>query len=418
MKRILLCLMAVLSTQFSKAQIEISTSETITENFNSIGGEGNAALPANWKVSKSTSVRAVDSYGNAVSVTDRRGGVSLATNAGNGIYNFGAGDAETATDRAIGFLSSTSETKSGNLYSHFKNTGTQDILSISLTYSVKKFRHGSNPNGFAIQAYCSVDGVNWVSMGAAFNTSFSPDADNSGFSNAVNIPVTLVSSGFNLPSRVLPNEEFYLAWSYSVISTSTTSNAQALSIDNVSLTANAVLPVTTTNFTAKPINKSILLNWQTLSEQENKHFEIERSADGELFASVATIAGAGNSNEVKNYAYTDYSPLAGVNYYRLLQQDFNGTTTIVKTVAVNPQLNVNQLSVFVGANGVNVTLNAEKADKANIELYDFNGRKLAEQPVSIQAGINQAVIHADLIPGLYFVKVLSGTEVSAVKFAR
>ncbi|RRN77601.1 T9SS C-terminal target domain-containing protein [Pseudoxanthomonas sp. SGD-10] len=189
-------------------------------------------------------------------------------------------------------------------------------------------------------------------------------------------------------------------------------------IDNVTISASKTLPVTTTDFTAKPINNAVLLNWQTLSEQNNKHFEIERSVDGEIFTSLTTLPGAGNSNERIEYSYTDYAPLAGVNFYRLLQQDFDGTTTIIKTIAVNPHLNVNQLSAFVTNTGVNVTLYAEKAGLVNVELYDFNGRKLAEQSASIEAGINNTTVTADLLPGLYFIKVVSENEVSTVKFAK
>lgn len=197
-----------------------------------------------------------------------------------------------------------------------------------------------------------------------------------------------------------------------------TSSTPQFRIDDIKIGSAGTLPVSATNFTAKSINKSILLSWQTLSEQDNKHFEIERSADGEIFTSLTTINGAGTSTEVNNYSYTDYAPLAGVNYYRLLQQDFNGTTSIVKTIAVNSQLNVNQLSVYTTASGVNVDLNAEKAGEATIAVYNFNGTKITERSFLLEAGLNNVALEADLLPGLYFVKVLANNEVSTVKFAK
>jgi predicted extracellular nuclease len=156
----------------------------------------------------------------------------MSSSATNGIYNYAAGDPATATDRAVGFLSSGTATKSGNLYAHFTNGTGGPLTGLQISYQIEKYRNGSNPAGFSVQLYYSSDGSNWTSAGANFLTSLAFDVDNSGFSNAPGLTKTVTS-----PLTVMiPNgSDVYLAWNYSVISTTTTSNAQALGIDDVTV---------------------------------------------------------------------------------------------------------------------------------------------------------------------------------------
>jgi hypothetical protein len=62
--------------------------------------------------------------------------------------------------------------------------------------------------------------------------------------------------------------------------------------------------------------------WTTTKEINNSHFEVQRSVDGLHFESIAVVSGSGNSSGIKNYFYTDEHPIVGINYYRLVQQDF------------------------------------------------------------------------------------------------
>jgi hypothetical protein len=66
-----------------------------------------APLPADFKVDRTTTaVRTVGTFVAAGTATTLAGGANLATNAGNGICNFGSGTTTTGPDRAIGFLTS------------------------------------------------------------------------------------------------------------------------------------------------------------------------------------------------------------------------------------------------------------------------------------------------------------------------
>ncbi len=98
------------------------------------------------------------------------------------------------------------------------------------------------------------------------------------------------------------------------------------------------LPVELIEFKAKPDNNKVLLSWRTSTERNNKLFVVEKSTDGTSFESFGTVnsrAIGGNSSSELHYDYIDFSPLPGVNYYRLKQVDLNGFSKTHKTISVN-----------------------------------------------------------------------------------
>ncbi len=242
----LLCLFVFfIVSHTSKGQINIAPGQNIIQNF-SIPPLDTALLPAGWRVDRINTVRVLGSWQNAVRNTERIGGNSMPSNAGHGIYNFGAGAAASAPDRAIGFLSSTSGTRSGNLYVQLNNTGTRPITSLSLSYLVEKYRRGTNAAGFRIQLFYSRDGFNWTTAGPDFMTYFAPDDVRTGYAQAPgetrNINNKFLVLGAS--EAIGPGQTLYLAWNYSVNAGTTVSNAQAIGIDDISITAIGEAPNT------------------------------------------------------------------------------------------------------------------------------------------------------------------------------
>lgn len=101
---------------------------------------------------------------------------------------------------------------------------------------------------------------------------------------------------------------------------------ESVLIDDVQVLAPAVLPITLDYFTAIPKNTSIELKWRTLSETNNDYFSIYRSPNGlEYWELVDNIQGVGNSSVPVNYIYMDTNPNNGLNYYVLMQTDYDGS---------------------------------------------------------------------------------------------
>jgi hypothetical protein len=89
----------------------------------------------------------------------------------------------------------------------------------------------------------------------------------------------------------------------------------------------APLPVELTAFQAVAAGSAVNLTWSTASEKNNLGFEVQRSANGEAFASLAWVAGVGSSQVPHSYGYLDANPLSAVSYYRLKQVDADGATS-------------------------------------------------------------------------------------------
>ncbi|HEY8954593.1 GDSL-type esterase/lipase family protein [Chitinophaga sp.] len=74
-------------------------------------------------------------------------------------------------------------------------------------------------------------------------------------------------------------------------------------------------------FTLSSLPGKLQLNWSTLLESNTLTFTVQRSTDSTNWAAVGTVAAAGNSATLKNYAFTDNTVIAGLLYYYRLQMN-------------------------------------------------------------------------------------------------
>jgi len=208
------------------------------ENFDVMGCEANALLPLGWRIDRQTSAPCtLGSFAAAQDTTMYAGGVSLPSNAKNGIWNFGNdGD----DDRAVGGISTgvANGTRCVNVYAHLKNNGRKNIENLFVSYDIEKYRKGSNPAGFAVQMYYSIDGRNWTSAGEDFYSKFEADDVTEGYAE---IPGEVINVSSGLDAVIQAGCDFYLAWNISVASGEAANNAMALAIDNFKLSGQ--LPV-------------------------------------------------------------------------------------------------------------------------------------------------------------------------------
>lgn len=318
------------------AQISLPTASPYTQSFDSLGTTATATLPADWRVDKIDGlVRTLGVFTTAGTVTEQIAGNGMAVNAANGIYNYGAGVANTATDRAAGWISSGAATRSGNLYAQFINSTGTSVTSLTVSYDVEKYRNGSNTAGFTIQMFYSFDGATWTAAGLNFLTSFAADANNNGFASA---PGAIVSLTNQVLQVTIPNgSDFYLAWNYSVTSGTTTTNAQALGIDNFSVIVNTVTAVELVSFTASQSGDGVLLEWTTGYEVDNLGFNIYREAAGKrsritprIVAGSALLVGSGAALTAgRRYRWFDPAPGAEGNIdYWLEEIALNGNVML------------------------------------------------------------------------------------------
>lgn len=139
------------------------------------------------------------------------------------------------------------------------------------------------------------------------------------------------------------------------------------------------LPVRLLSFNAV-LHKSgsqALLYWATASEQNNRAFVIERSADDQQYTAVGQVAGKGTTAGTSNYRYDDDITTlkkAGVKtiFYRLKQVDNNGEYTYSKSTIIQLQ---EQKNVELYPNPACNMLTVEGLEQPAV-IYDLLGNKV------------------------------------------
>lgn len=117
---------------------------------------------------------------------------------------------------------------------------------------------------------------------------------------------------------------------------------QALADLGASSTLEAVvasLPVEFSSFTGRSNQKSVILDWSTATESNNKHFEVQFSTDGKAFKQIGIVAGVGTSYITQHYRFEHTAPAKGINYYRLKQVDYDGAFDYSNMVTVELDTN-------------------------------------------------------------------------------
>lgn len=103
---------------------------------------------------------------------------------------------------------------------------------------------------------------------------------------------------------------------------------------NLTVTESGTVPVEITSVRAIRSGNAVVVNWSVANEINVRNYEIEHSINGVDFNSVGTLpvqADRGNSHE---YAYTDALAGAGLNYYRIVSVDADGTRKYSSIVSV------------------------------------------------------------------------------------
>lgn len=181
-------------------------------------------------------------------------------------------------------------------------------------------------------------------------------------------------------------------------------------------------PVTLTAFTGRPVGQEVVLDWQTDTETDNEHFTVERSADGLTFSALGQLAGRGTTRERQEYTFTDRTPSPGPNYYRLRQQDYDGTVDYSEVIDVSLTV---ELPV-VGQPYPNPTPAAtaylsylsDRERRVTLRLLDVAGRIVRQHVYSLGAGRHRLTLPVhELEAGVYVIHLEDGTSSSTRRLA-
>lgn len=166
-----------------------------------------------------------------------------------------------------------------------------------------------------------------------------------------------------------------------------------------------LLAVEQLEFNGSLVNGQSQLQWQTTSEQHSADFVVQHSLDAYNWTSVGTIKAAGNSTVVKKYGFTHNSPVKGINYYRLKQNDINGAFTYSKIVSLVYKTNG---GVVVYPNpAVQQYITIQLTASGLVRLYNSNGALVFSK--NMAAGAQQIAV-GSFAKGIYTLQAGAETK--------
>lgn len=168
------------------------------------------------------------------------------------------------------------------------------------------------------------------------------------------------------------------------------------------------LPVELLYFTGRKEDGNNRLNWETASEVNTSHFELEKATGNGQFTFLAKIDAQGYSNEPQTYSYLDRAP-STLDYYRLKIIDFDGSYTYSQVVVLQSDQNIVSKfypSPFIDEAYFETSLSS--ADQLDLVIYDVLGRTAFRQQYKLKSGFHKLPLKLDhLVKGHYFVQVVS-----------
>ncbi|ACF14454.1 peptidase S8 and S53 subtilisin kexin sedolisin [Chloroherpeton thalassium ATCC 35110] len=193
------------------------------------------------------------------------------------------------------------------------------------------------------------------------------------------------------------------------------------------------LPVEFQGLTATKTETGVLLNWKTLSENQNRGFIIERKKEGETYAQISDfslesgLATKGTSGGT--YAFNDDEVEFGTYFYRLWSEDLSGERHELQTVRIEIsqeqtentksytyQLLQNYPNPFNPSTVIEFELQARAA--VTLRVIDVLGREVKSilQQEKYSAGRHQTNFDAQQLPsGMYFYRLEIQSENGVLK---
>jgi hypothetical protein len=173
------------------------------------------------------------------------------------------------------------------------------------------------------------------------------------------------------------------------------------------------LPVDLLSFTAASQSSDIVLNWQTATETDCSYFSLERSGDGVNYAAIATVPTEGGPDLSQQYAYTDYTPNPGENYYRLKMVSYSGVAAY-SGIAMASIAEMGRLTLFPNpcdGNTLNVSIDGSPGSVYTVDIYNDQG-KLVKHISSPNSTISLGFT-STLAAGVYIARVASTSGFTA-----
>ena len=178
---------------------------------------------------------------------------------------------------------------------------------------------------------------------------------------------------------------------------------------------NGTAPVTLGYFKGEVKNSNALLSWQTATEINFSHFEIEQSTDGSKWNNIGKVSSSTNGNGA-NYSF-NAGLLTQNSLYRLKMMDKDASFAYSKLVSLK-NIYKNKIEILGNpANGViKVSINNSISTKYSAKLISLEGKILSNTLYNHIGGASTfEMMVPNAVKGLAIVEVNDGTTTQSFK---
>jgi hypothetical protein len=179
-----------------------------------------------------------------------------------------------------------------------------------------------------------------------------------------------------------------------------------------------LVPYQLVSFKAEKVSEGIKLSWKTYNEGTYTEFSLERNDAGNSgFYSITQLQSNGNHT----YSFIDHSPAAGINSYRLAQNDINNKISYSSIITVDDtQLAVkNFMSIYPNpaVQTINLTVEGTEAGNCAASIYNTAGQLMMRHTVNTTISAYDV---SPLKPGTYLIQLtrLNGELIGQSKFIK
>jgi hypothetical protein len=187
------------------------------------------------------------------------------------------------------------------------------------------------------------------------------------------------------------------------------------------VTDSTIIPVEFLSFNASSNGKEVILNWSTATELNNQMFEVQRSFDGNEFATVGFVNGKGTTTQRQDYVYKDEINADGKYLYRLKQIDYLGSYQYSDIIEIDLRVFNSYLLDQNYPNPFNptTTIGYGLKEKSNVKITVINS--IGEEVALLvneekESGYHTVEFNAAGLPsGTYFYQLRAGNFVETKK---
>lgn len=182
-------------------------------------------------------------------------------------------------------------------------------------------------------------------------------------------------------------------------------------VDNPNTTdGGSLLPVQLVEFKAQLVDGKVQIEWVTASQVNNDHFRLEKAVNNFDFNLIESVEGNGISNILLTYNFVDPNPQEGVNYYKLIQEDFDGQQTAFGPISINFSGEGNEIikNVTVTENGIKCWFDGNN-EVMQLSVYDITGKLVKQVEIQPNESDIELPIY-NISRGLYMISLTSVTQ--------